>query len=231
MSLDYRVTTVPEGLEEHYKQDGDNGFVLEVAGVVDETSYNTLKAESEESKAKVKEFRDNNIKLKEQIEGFNHQSAPEGDASADVQAKIDAAVSGMRERLDKFENENQTLTHQLEEVVLSDRVKDIAVRNGVHESALPDVVTRARSVFTVKDGKPVPKDSVGRDEQGNVLTPESWFKKLETDAPHLFKPSTGTGARRSASGRFVEGDQKVTPMDRIRSGLSNHNGDKTKQIM
>ena len=186
------------------------------------------------------EFRTNNIKLTKQVEQLGLKGLTSGESTGaneeQVQALIEDAVSDMRIKLDGFETEKNALQSQLEEVVLSDRVKDIAIQHGVFESALPDIVSRARTVFTVKDGKPVPLDKKSRDEDGNVLNPESWLKKLQDDATHLFKPSNGSGATRPngngrQSGMREQANRKST--DKIADGLKNRagSGKTAKQVM
>jgi hypothetical protein len=211
MSLKYKVDEVPEGLETYYKKT-DDGFVLDVDGVVDQSTV-------DQYKNKVDEFRSNNIALKKQLESLSNKSTNVGTPnSVDVDALIEEKVSEMKKQLESLTSERKVLTSQLEEVVLSERVKDIAIRHGVYETALPDVVTRARNVFTVKDGKPVPVDSKARDENGEVYTPESWLNKLAADAPHLFKPSTGTGAQRSVNG-VGNKQSTMSSTDKIAAGL------------
>lgn len=215
MALNYRVTEVPEGLESYYKEDAE-GFVLDVEGVVDTNTLDSVKAEAEESKRKLKEFREHNIKLRQQVE---KAATPNGEDSTppNIEELINEAVSEMRAEMEKVQTERSTLASQLEEVVLSDRVKDIAIRHGVYETALPDVVTRARSVFTVKDGKPVPVDKKARDENGELYTPDTWLKKLQEDAPHLFKSSSGSGAQSPVNGSTRNAPR--SSVEKITAGL------------
>lgn len=230
MTLEYRVETVPEGLESHYKEDKD-GFVLDVEGAVDTTTFNTLKTEAEESKKKVKEFREHNIKLRQQVEKTVQATSTGDDPTPpNIEELINDAVKEMKTEMDRVSTERNTLASQLEEVVLSDRVKDIAIRHGVAETALQDVVARAKSVFTVKDGKPVPVDKKARDENGEMYTPDSWIKKLESDAPHLFKPSSGSGAHRPVNGSRAEGTP-TSATQRIAAGLGSMSGHKAKDVM
>lgn len=219
MALNYKVDKVPEGLETYYKETSD-GFVLDVDGVVDETAFNTTKAEAEETKQKVKEFREHNIKLRQQVESAT--KTPEGTEPPNIEALIEDSVKEMKTEMTRTLEERNQLKSQLEEVVLSDRVKDIAIRHGVYETALPDVVTRAKGVFTVKDGKPVPVDTKARDETGELYTPDSWLKKLESDAPHLFKPSSGSGAHRPVNGSG-RGQDTRSSTDKIAAGLGMSN--------
>lgn len=229
--LDLVVSVVPEGLEDHYKESGDGSFRLDVEGVVPQDEFDTLQDSNTQlsnevttSKAKVKQFRENNVALRQQVEAAGNGEAPQ------VDVLIDTAVSEMREEMQTMKDERSGLQHQLEEVVLSDKVKQIAIENGVHESALPDIVTRARAVFTVKDGKPVPKDENSRDGEGNLLSPESWVKKLQEGAPHLFKSSNGSGAQRPVG--FGNASQKDrTSMDKIRDGINKVKSNTNKNIM
>lgn len=64
------------------------------------------------------------------------------------------------------------------------------------ESASPDVVARARSVFKVEDGEVVARNSDGEIITGKdgAMTIKEWIGKLKQDAPHLFPGSVGSGA-------------------------------------
>lgn len=214
MTLKYKVETVPEGLDEYYTASDEGGFVLDVDGIADNsTEINSLKAEIENQKKKVKEFRDHNVALRQQVES----NSGTGDAP-NIEALIEDAVSEMREKMNSTLAERDTFRNQLEEVVLSDNIKDIAIKHGVHETALSDVVSRAKHVFTVKDGKPVVQDKKSRDGNGELYTPDSWVKSLEESAPHLFKSSTGTGAQRPVGGG--RGPDTRSSMQRIADGLN-----------
>lgn len=158
-----------------------------------------METELTAQKSKVGEFRTHNVALRKQVE----QSGGQVDQTShtDVDTAINEAVKPIKDRNDALEKSNAELQKTLEEVVLSDKVKDIALKNGVVDSALTDVVTRAKAVFTVKDGKTIPKDSKNRDADGNPNTPENWLAGLATDAPHLFAVSTGSGARKPVGGK------------------------------
>ena len=198
MALALEVTEVPEGLEEYYKQDGDK-FVLDVEGDANTSDADelasqiaTLTNELNEAKGKVAQFRKTNTGLMKQIKNSGGQV--DDDFNVDINTAIEEALKPIQEKNENLLKQNTELQGVLEEVVLSDRVKDIAIKYGVHESALPDVVSRARDVFTVKDGKPVPKSKNSRDEDGKLIAPDTWISALAESAPHLFKPSSGTGA-------------------------------------
>ena len=224
MSLKVYVEQVPEGLETFYKE-VDGKFVLDVEDV-DILEADKLKKEVPELKNKVKEFREHNIQLRTQIE----QLSNDGVKQPNIQELVDSKVFELKSRVEQIEVERQTLKHQLEEVVLSDKAKDYAVKYGVHDTALPDVINRARHAFTVENGTLVPKDKEYRDDAGNPLTLEKWMTDLrDKHAPHCFKASTGTGSKRPTNGN-IGSVAELSPTDKIKNGLNNIKGPK-KSLM
>lgn len=210
MSLAYQVAKPPEGLEAYYTQQGDV-FVLDVDGVVDEQTHSRTVGEL---KKKTDEFRDHNIALRKQVE----QHKPNGDGRQ-IEELIEESLKTVKTSLTAAQEENRKLSVQLEEAVLSDKVKDEALKHGVFESALPDVVSRVKHVFTVKDGKPVTKTPKFRDEQGELYTIETWLKQLSKDAGHLFKGSNGSNVMRTINTHNTTSNKEMSSVDRIKSGL------------
>ena len=215
--LDFKVDSIPEGLEDHYKE-VDGSFVLDVEGIeVDTTELDATKTELSNTKTKLGEFRTTNSNLMKQIKQSGGNV--DDDYNVDIDAAINEALAPIKDSNLTLKDENAKLQATLEEVVLSDKVKDIAIKHGVFESALSDVVSRARNVFTVKDGKTIPKDKKNsRDADGNVLDTENWLKKLADDAPHLFKPSNGSGAHRPIGGQM---QTPKSSTQKIADGLKN----------
>lgn len=233
MALDFYVDEVPEGLEDYYVEaNADKGtYQLNVEGVVDadtvtekDQKLEELSNQFDEKKQKLDEFREHNVALRKQLEEKGEEVDPQ--KKTDIDSYVNEAVKEMKDRLNSVEEEKKKYEQQLEEVVLSDKVKDIAMKHGVYETALPDVVNRARQVFTVKDGQPVPREEI-RDDEGNVLQPEKWISKLTEDAPHFFKPSSGTGAQSPVSGKNQKQQEPANAMDRISRGLEQKNSTKT----
>lgn len=213
MALQKVVDSVPEGLETHY-QEKEGKFHLVVEGEDD------LVSELTTVKTKLEEFRANNIKLMKQNKELS-EKAGTATETPDIDALVNQAVAEINNRNKLLADQNVALQSQLEEIVLSDRVKDAAIKHGVHESALVDVVTRAKGVFAVKDGKPIPKNKE-RDGDGEVMSPEKWIETLAASAPHLFKPSTGSNARRSnAPGG---NSQELSSTEKIAAGLNKVKG-------
>jgi len=211
--LEMKVEAVPAGLEDHYiEQDGM--YILDVSGI-DDSELVTTKDELTKIKTKLSEFRRTNENLMKQIK--NSGGNVDDDFQVDIESAINEALKPIKDKNDHLMEENFKLQSTLEEVVLSDKVKDIAIKHGVFESALSDVVSRARNVFTVKDGKTVPKDKKNsRDADGNVIDPEKWITTLSESAPHLFKPSNGSGAVRPMNGQV---QHERSAVNKIADGL------------
>lgn len=211
--LKYQVETIPEGLEAHYTE--QNGkFILDVEGQ-DTSELDSTKSELATTKTKLSEFRQTNSNLMKQIKDSGGNV--DDDFKIDIDAAINEALAPIKEKNTSLMDENAKLQTTLEEVVLSDKVKDIAITHGVHEGALSDVVSRAKNVFIVKDGKTIPKDKRGsRDADGNVLTPEKWIEGLSETAAHLFKSSQGSGAIRPMGGQ-IQSDR--SSVNKIADGL------------
>jgi len=207
--LQYQVEAIPEGMEQFYQAKDDGKFVLKVEGLPqpeDKTNEVT------ELKTKLDEFRNNNRDLFSQLEKLKGT-----DTSSQIDELVKQAVAANTQKLQTVEQEKAALAAQLEEVIISDKLKEAAIKYGVAETALQDVLNRGKATFVVKDGKPLPK-SGAVDSDGNVLSPEAWVKALTTEAPHLFKTTQGTGAKRPI-GNFTQTTDR-TAAQKISSGLA-----------
>lgn len=206
--LKYQVEAIPEGMEQFY-QEKDGKFVLAVEGLPQPEDKT---AEITTLKTKLDEFRNNNRELYTKLQKL------EGvDNSAQLDELVKQAVAANTQKLTAIEQEKATLMAQLEEVIVSDKIKEAAVRYGVAETALQDVLNRAKLTFTVKDGKPLPKNGAV-DGDGNVLSPDAWVKALAVEAPHLFSPSVGAGARRPIGGGV--NNSQSSSREKVAAGLA-----------
>lgn len=91
------------------------------------------------------------------------------------------------------------LTRKLETLTIDSALKELAVKAGVRDTALPDLLARGRAVFKMKDGQVVPLNEDGTTVLGkngrDPLTFEEFVARLQTtDAPHLFEANRGSGA-------------------------------------
>lgn len=206
--LQYQVDAVPEGMEQFY-QAHEGKFVLKVEGL---PQVEDKSKELADAKAKLDEFRTNNRELFSQLEKLKGV-----DTSAQVEELVKQAVAANTQKLQSIEQEKAQLAAQLEEVIISDKLKEAAIKYGVAETAVQDILNRGKAAFTVKDGKPLPRNGAV-DGDGNVLSPEAWVKALQTEAPHLFKQSTGTGAKRPVGNGFTQTPER-TANQKLAAGL------------
>ena len=212
MSLELFVTQVPEGQENLYKQT-DNGYVLDIAGEVVPAS------KLSEVQTKLDEFRTNNISLMKQLETVKTNTKPTVDVTSEVEREVQTRLADLVKEKEALASVVKEKDAQLEQVILSDGVKEAALKYGVHESAVQDVLNRARENFAVKDGKAVHK-SKAVDGEGKELTIQSWIQNLAEAAPHLFVRSSGAGAIKPKHGSV---SPNLSSMDKISAGLSKLN--------
>lgn len=203
------INAVPEALRDFYvAQNGQ--YALAVEGLV--------------PKAKLDEFRDNNIKLaqerdtlRQQFEGIDAEKARALLAKAQkeqdkklvdagkIDELLDQRVEAMRAdyetKLTDEAQKSQTLQARLETLLVDGALRDAAAKAGIRPSAIEDVLLRGRTVFKLQDGKAVPMqgDDVLYSKTGEVLTMDEWLSSLGTNAPHLFEPNRGAGAAGGAA--------------------------------
>lgn len=108
--------------------------------------------------------------------------------------------------LDTYKTENDTLKTSVES--LTSKVTDLMINNSVVsefvkekglESAIPDVVLRAKAVFKVEGDETIARDAAGEIISGSngPITINEWVTALKADAPHLFPGSYGSGTGNS----------------------------------
>ena len=215
MGLKFEVASldeVDEPLRSLYAE--SNGkFVLGVEGVV--------------PKSKLDEFRNNNVDLSRKLEDLTSKYKdidPELYASLTEEhrklkdkklidaGKIDELVEDrvkeMRKTLeserDGYKGQFTETRSRLEKVLIDNEASRFAVEMGCVETALDDIVMRARSQFKLdKNDHAVAIDGERTLYGADGVTPLSikeWMNALVKKAPHLFKQSSGGGAGGSKQG-------------------------------
>ena len=219
-----------EGVKAEYSKVGD-AYFLQTSGLV--------------PKAKVDEFRNNNIKLKTENEDLQKRAdilgdmtqaeflalkkkAEGGDLSEEEKAALIETEVG--KRIVKLNETNEaTVTDlrtklsssdsKLSKVLIDTELKSIGIAMGVKPEAVTDFITRGRSVFKMVDGKAVPMEGEDILFGKDGLTPLSmkdWSTGLASDAPHLFKESGGAGDRHKNNGnRGGAANNKVRGLGRM----------------
>lgn len=210
----------------------------------DKTAY-FLDVEGAVSTEKLAEFRDKNVTLlkevdtlKASVDSFKGVDAKkyfeltkmEADGKLKTNEEIDKIIN---DRVGNMKTEYETTIgglqktvdvqgSQLSVMLVDNVVRDAASKNGVSGPAVDDILLRAKSVFKLVDGKPIPHD-----EKGNVVysndgtTPLSvvaWVTSLKKSASHLFPSSQGGGAPGGRQGG--QGTENLTSLQKIAAGLA-----------
>jgi len=191
-----------------------------------EEEFQALQNKANETKTKLDEFRANNVNLlKEQedlkskfsgvdLDVYNNmlqQSQALKDKKLIDAGKIDELMEErsklMREEhnqvVENMKGQQLDLTKKLEHLLIDSAVRDSAVKAGVIDTAIDDVVLRSQSIFSIKEGKAVPHDSSGNvifgDGNSDPMDVSEWVKGLTESAPHLFNASTGGGSKHGSN--------------------------------
>lgn len=229
MPLKFTITAldeVPENVRSFYTKQGDK-YVLDADGAV--------------SKDKLDEFRNTNIDLQKQLEKYKGVDPAKYNELMEIDRKIkekqlletgkvdelvELRTATMRET---FETEKTKLTTdltvantRLEQLLIDNVVKTSAIRLGVIPEAVDDVVLRAKTMFRIDNGQPVPKDAEGKVIYGkdgsSPMSVDEWLTGLKSSARHLFQGSSGSGA--GGGNRNSAPDMsKLTPAQKISLGL------------
>jgi hypothetical protein len=177
-------------------------------------------------KTKLDEFRSNNVTLlKKQedletkfngidLDSYNEMIQQARDLKdkklideGKIDELLDERTKNMREEhnkaLEKMGGEQSQLTKKLEHLLIDSAVRDSAIKAGVIDTAIDDVVLRSQSIFAIKEGKAIPNDSDGNiifgSGNSDPMSVEEWVKGLTETAPHLFGASTGSGSKHGSN--------------------------------
>ena len=209
------INAVPEALRGFYVEQ-EGRFTLDVEGLV--------------PKARLDEFRENNIRLaqerdamRQQYEGIDPAKARElltkaqkeqdkkmleaGRVDELVAQRVEAMRADYEAQLTGETSKSQKLQTQLETLLIDGALREAAARAGVRPSAIEDVLLRGHNLFRLVDGKalPVQGDDVLYSKTGEALTMDEWLTGLTSNAPHLFEPNRGAGAAGGAAGTPMAG--------------------------
>jgi hypothetical protein len=229
VALKYRIKKlddVPEAVRTLYKADGEE-FVLDAEGIV--------------PKERLDEFRDNNILLQKQLEKLKdidpvkHRELMElqreveegkllkaGKIEEVVSSRVGAMKRALEEERDGYKTRAESSESQLSVLLIDSAVRNEALKLGVVNTALDDVVLRARTVYKMKDGAAVPHNDKGEvvfGKDGKTPMPMTdWVVALKKTAPHLFASSQGGGAGGGLRTGGID-MSKATAVDKINMGL------------
>lgn len=202
---------IPEDLKDRYVKDGD-GWRMDIEGAADAT--------------KLKEFRDNNVKLTKEVETLKatfKDIDPEAARKAieitnqldekqlikatDLAAQVEERTSAMKAANEKLvadiTAERDKATAEISTLRINGAVMRAGNECGLREGAADDLISRASRTFSYKDGNVVAADADGNplfNEKSEPLQIEDWVKQQTEKAPHLFDPNTGGGGQGGGQG-------------------------------
>jgi hypothetical protein len=183
-------------------------------------------------KTQLDEFRTNNVELKKKIDAFaalgegitpervkelieKEESFKGGNAKTaeQITAEVERRVGELKAKQEKDIKDRDdriaTLTGDLESHVIDQALISAGAELGLRSTAHEDLTFRGRKAFKLDEHrKPV---SIGGDGQvvygptGEPLSPKDYVSQLLKTAPHLFDPSSGSGAGGSGSQRQGSG--------------------------
>lgn len=222
---------VDEAIAALYEKGDDGNYHLSVDGMV--------------SKDKLDEFRNKNIELLKDMEKFKdvdptkykslmeeHRKIQEKEwiEAGEIDKVVNQRISTMREEFQTKEADYvksiSTMNTRLESLLIDNEVRSAATKSGIRPSAVDDVLLRAKTIYSIKDGVAVPSDSKGQVIYGkDGVTPmaiNEWVDSLKKSADHLFTPSNGGGAPGSSTGG--NNGVPLTATQKIAAGLAARNG-------
>lgn len=216
MALKYKLQSRDEAPAEfqglYVERDG--AWVLDVDGAVE--------------KARLEEFRANNVtlmkereELRQRFEGIDPEEVRKlaeekrrleeerqvkaGEMDSVVAGRLRSARAEWEKQMASVVAERDTFKGALAEVRIDQTVIGEATKRGLRASALEDLTARARKVFSLVDGVPRALEAdgrtvrVGRDGVAPLSVAE-WVEGLVGTAPHLFESNVGGGAAGNGSG-------------------------------
>jgi len=216
MPLKYKCKTKDEIPAEHQSlyAEREGAWVLDVDGAVE--------------KAKLDEFRNNNValakerdELKKRYEGIDPdavkaladekrqleeaQQIKAGEVEKVVENRIKGVKADLEKQISALTGEREALASRLTSIQIDQGVLTVATKRGLRATAIPDITSRARSIFRLVNGVPTAFEPDGKTLRygKDGLTPmtlEEWVDAQVSEAPHLFESNAGGGAAGNGSG-------------------------------
>jgi hypothetical protein len=204
---------VPAELQSIYVE-RDGQFALDVDGVVDKTKHDefrtanvALKKQLEELSKRfegidpdeVRKLADDKRKLEEE------QQIKVGEVEKVLENRMKNAKTEWDKQLGLVAAERDSLNGRLTAIQIDQGVTTVATKKGLRPTAIPDITSRARTVFRLVNGVPTAFENdgktvrVGKDGM-TPMTLEEWVDTQVADAPHLFESNSGGGAAGDSAG-------------------------------
>ncbi len=242
MPLKFKCKTKDEIPAEHLPlyAEREGAWVLDVDGAVE--------------KSKLDEFRNNNVALakerddlKKRYEGIDPdavkaladekrqleeaQQLKAGEVEKVVENRIKGVKADLEKQIATLTTERDAMTGRLTSIQIDQGVLTVATKRGLRPTAIPDITSRARSIFRLVNGVPTAFEPDGKALRygKDGLTPmtlEEWVDAHVSEAPNLFYSNAGGGAASNASG----GGASARPNGSLRNPFRRDSWNLTEQM-
>ena len=129
----------------------------------------------------------------------------QGDVDKVIQGRVDRLNADHAKEITAISTALQSVEGELADVKIFSAIESAAVKAGMLPSADVDVMNRARSVWSLRDGEPVAVDPDTKspilDGKGNRISVEGWVDNLAASHGYLFGADDAGGG--SNGGRRV----------------------------
>lgn len=228
MILDSIDGLVPEIASMYKKDDASGKYKLQVDGMVPRDSLDEFRNNNIELKKQLQQYTDAGLTVEEAIKAKkladdlrDKKFIEAGDIEGLVAERVKPIVSEANQKVEQLNSQLAKANESLSVLMIDNNVRAVASKSGVVSTAVDDVLLRARSMFTIDDGKVVAKQEgkiiYGKDGV-TPLSVDEYISGLTKTAPHLFASSEGTGAR-GGKGPGSQGTEGLTANQKIAKGL------------
>jgi len=194
---------LPEGIKEHYAQDGDN-YVLQTDSndKIDEFRNNnrTLYRENEELKKRQAEFEKQLAESQKEVQQRTEKELlSEGKIDELLDKRTEAMRQSYEEKINQLAQQYQSAEQTLDIHIVENQIRDAAIKAHARNDRAVDHIIRAIKPQLKREGT----SAVRVDGQGNAVmgsdgkTPQGipdLVEELRASDSFLFAESTGSGA-------------------------------------
>ena len=217
-----KLDDVPEALREHYVEE-NGSFVLATDGndrlKEFRTNNITLKQKAEELETKLKSFEGIDPAKYQELATLERQKRDKelieaGDVETLLNEKLTGERSTYQKQLDAIKAELEKTKGELVATKVTDTLKTAAADAGVLPKAMNDMVKLASSDWELRDGRPTMVQNgevvLSKEKAGEPITMGEYFKNMLHEKPFYFQSSSGAGGTNSLG---TAGGVRVVPND------------------
>ena len=188
----------------------EGAFYLDVEGVTDKAKADELRTHNIELRKQIEESLRTATEEQQRIQGEKdrleeEQRLKDGKFQEVMESRLKTAKADWEKQLTAVTGERDTLTTRLTAIQIDQGVITVATKRGLRPTAIPDITSRARTVFKLVNGAPQAFETDGKTVRygKDGITPmtlEEWVDAQVADAPHLFESNAGGGAAGNGAG-------------------------------